>query len=777
MLLAVVYTAVSLTAFSGSFKVLIIIFCLAAAVILLMKTGGGKLGERFSFQVGAMAAYMLLVAVSAAWASAGKFFLREYSKLLFAFTIYLIVLLCLKRTRKAVNSFIVFLSAASALYAFLSVDMATVGFFRPLIYLIPDYSLIDTTFEAGTRLTGIFGSGNTLAGLLGLGILLNLYLLETVGDDGKKSRPSRILYSVLASFSAYSFLLSFSMGASGFFILAVVVYLILSGRKRGNVLLHMLFIAIPTFIFVFIAFGFFAAQGFMLAFPLICMLLNAAVCSLLELFLYPLLEKRLCKSTKAVNILMLAIVILIAGYGVSSLLVSGPYSLAAGSAFHRSAYPEAGKYTLNIDYSGDLNISVISQDSYDVMKHTETAIYSGAAEGAAFTVPEGSRVIYIAFNSGGGAEIRKAVLSGSNGKETSLKLNYLLLPDFISNRLQGFRANENMIQRTVFFADGMKLYKNSPVFGNGLGSFESLICGYQDFYYETKYVHNNYIQVLLDNGIIGFIAYAAILLGTLLLLIKGRKREGEFRLLWPALSSAFVMICFHSYMEVVMSTLVYLPFAFSVFALAALCYGGGGLKAIKKVPAAASRWASLAISVVYPVLIILNIYASSYVNSSLDSLPSFYKALSTAINIDCFEYNDYKLSAVTNYPAYRSPLYRGLVDKCAADLIETPSNSIHLGLIDYYMQMSQPDMAITAAIKGAKLNYSNPELWNQYFSVFYTYAAKENSENPFLGENGAVLVDGIKELYSLMLDYNKRLWEPIVLDSGAQALIDYVNSF
>jgi hypothetical protein len=28
-------------------------------------------------------------------------------------------------------------------------------------------------------------------------------------------------------------------------------------------------------------------------------------------------------------------------------------------------------------------------------------------------------------------------------------------------------------------------------------------------------------------------------------------------------------------MEVVMSALVYLPFAFSVFALTALCYGGG----------------------------------------------------------------------------------------------------------------------------------------------------------------------------------------------------------
>jgi hypothetical protein len=228
------------------------------------------------------------------------------------------------------------------------------------------------------------------------------------------------------------------------------------------------------------------------------------------------------------------------------------------------------------------------------MKHTETSLYDGPVNGASFTVPEGSRVVYISFNTGGGAKIKKAVLSDGS----SIKLKYLLLPDFIANRLQGLLANENMIQRTVFFADGMKLFRRNPVLGNGMGSFESLVCGYQDFHYETKYVHNNYIQVLLDSGIAGFAAYISLLLGTLILLVKGRKKEGEAAALRPALGSAFVMICAHSYMEVVMSTLVYLPFAFSVFALIALCYGGGAVKKAAlagKGAAAGSRWCSFAV--------------------------------------------------------------------------------------------------------------------------------------------------------------------------------------
>ncbi len=155
---AAIYTALSLTAFAGSFKLITVVFCLAGAAIQLLKAGGGRLKERFSFPVAAMAAYMLFVAVSAAWASAGKFFIREYSKLLFAFAVYLFALLCLEKTKKSLCAFLTFLSACSAIYAVLSVDMATLKIFKPLLNLIPEYDGIDTGFETGTRLTGIFGN-------------------------------------------------------------------------------------------------------------------------------------------------------------------------------------------------------------------------------------------------------------------------------------------------------------------------------------------------------------------------------------------------------------------------------------------------------------------------------------------------------------------------------------------------------------------------------------------------------------------------------------------
>lgn len=762
--IAFIYTYISLIVLAGSFKVITLIACLSGAVLLI--AAGGKLKQRLSVPVAAMIAYMLIVAVSAIWASAGKFFIREYSKLLIAFLIYLYILLCIKKSEKAVRSVVSGLSVVSALYAILSVDMATIKISKFLLYLIPEYYLIDTSFETGTRLTGIFGNGNMLAGILAIGILLTIYLLETAD-----TKPKKAFAAVCISLSAYTFLLAFSMGASGFFALSVVLYLIFAGSRRGSVLLHMLFAAVPTFIFVFIAFGYFEAEGSARIIPSVCMLLNALVCVGLELFVYPRASMLLERRKKIVWQLIIALVVLLVVYAVSALLVTGAYELPAGGSFNRAVYPKGGEYTLDVNYTGSLNMDVVSQNDYDVMKHTSSTLYSGPADSVSFTVPEDSRVVYIGFNSPEGAHIEQASLSDG----TPVKLKYKLLPGFIANRMQGLFANENMIQRTVFFADGMKLFRERPVLGNGLGSFESLICGYQDFYYQTKYVHNHYIQVLLDNGILGFIAYAAVLLGSLFLLIRGKKKEGEFSLLWPSLLTCLVMIGFHSFMEVVMSTSVYLPFALGVFALIALCYGVEKQNKVKTVADQIGRWTSFAIMSVYAVLISLNMYANHIVKSNTNNLNNFYKALSTAISIDCFEYQDASLSAVINYPSYQSPLYKGMVNSCAEKLLNTPSNSIHLGLIEYYMEMGQYEKAIEAAEKGVSFNYSNPQLWNSYFHIFYNYTFTAENENPFLGEEGALLRNGVKGLYDLMLDYNTKLWEPIVPDENTQALISYVN--
>lgn len=82
--------------------------------------------------------------------------------------------------------------------------------------------------------------------------------------------------------------------------------------------------------------------------------------------------------------------------------------------------------------------------------HTSTVLYQGALDQASFTVPEDSMVVYFNFTASQAVSLDSVSYTGANGSD-SVPLGYKLLPSFIANRLQGLWANQNAIQRLVFF--------------------------------------------------------------------------------------------------------------------------------------------------------------------------------------------------------------------------------------------------------------------------------------------------------------------------------------
>lgn len=148
---------------------------------------------------------------------------------------------------------------------------------------------------------------------------------------------------------------------------------------------------------------------------------------------------------------------------------------------------------------GDVSVTIESQNMQDTMMHTSSVLYEGSADGASFTVPEDSMVVYFNFSADQTTALESAAYQGEAGSG-SVPLGYKLLPGFIANRMQGLRANQNAIQRLVFFQDGMKLFRQSPILGLGLGGFQNNVYSVQDFYYTTKYIHNHYIQALVGHG-------------------------------------------------------------------------------------------------------------------------------------------------------------------------------------------------------------------------------------------------------------------------------------
>ncbi len=753
LLIALVFSVLGLMQFYQNQKWLVLICCLLSAALSVFALLRKRREVSASPFLLLFAAYLLWMGISLMWAASGKFFLREYSKQLFALPLVLFILLYLPRRESAVRKLLFVLSAAGAVYALFSVDLASAGLSTAFFSQLPGFTSAMVGFESGTRLTGIFANANISAGLLGLCIYLSLYLLCSA-----ETRAERAISAVFASFQATTFLLNFSLGATGFFLAGVVVYLLCAGKDRTAALLHMLAVALPSLAAVFLSFPFFASSGAGQAVPLAGILGAAALTVFLVLLPLPRLYGRLENRARLTNIVLILLVLLLGAYAAAGSLLEGASRLSAGQTLRRSAYPKAGSYRLQADAEGAFSLRVESQDDREVVIHSETLLYAGPGQDVSFTVPEGSRVVYVTFRAEEDTLLRSAVLDGE--EDYALHLGYPLLPGFIANRLQGLRANENAIQRAAFFRDGIKVFRDHPLLGAGLGSFESLIYGYQSFHYDTKYVHNHYIQVLLDAGIVGFLLYLSLLVLTLVLLLRGFRAETPYRRLYPALCAAFCLLLLHSVMEVVMSTSVYLLYGYALLAVTDLCFG----RPAKKLPSLQlGSGITGALSLVYAILIVLNMQASAAVNRA-STASQLFGALEKARKTDVFDRNDWMVSFIINCAKAGANAYLPQADLYAQQLLEVPSNSLHQYLVQYHLAFRDYDKALQAARKGAGFNYSDNVTWNCFFAAF----ADALDRYP---EDRDRILDAVAVLNGDLQKAQEKLLDSTILDEVSQSVI------
>ena len=129
------------------------------------------------------------------------------------------------------------------------------------------------------------------------------------------------------------------------------------------------------------------------------------------------------------------VVLLAVGYVLLAFNVTGPYQLQPGEILRRSVYPSGGEYRLEGDWSGEVMVTVESQNDSQTIMHTSTMLYQGGLAEAVFTVPEDSKVVYLNFISPQGAVLDQVSLSGGE----QVKLGYRFLPGFAANRIQGAR--------------------------------------------------------------------------------------------------------------------------------------------------------------------------------------------------------------------------------------------------------------------------------------------------------------------------------------------------
>ncbi|MEA4992998.1 MAG: O-antigen ligase family protein [Oscillibacter sp.] len=562
----------SLALFAGVLFLLVTLTAQESVTVLCILLGLGTLltaalvrkrpmAPRLGLLFLAVTLYVLWAGVSCFRSPYPVLALKEFTKILAGFLLFLLVVFTAGSGKSAGRNAISAVSAISALFSFLSIDLVSThwfsGAFRSIVETFTqDYS-VNSGLEAGTRITSVLADGNTFASVTGLGVLLALGL--ALSSRGRE----RAFHAVCLFLSALGFVLAFSLGAMGFIAAAFVLFLLAvpKGEKLSAAVLMVEALAVTMLGVVAVYVSVFDGTKQFSPVPLLAALAGSAGLAALD----RLLSQRICTVLSRHRALSLgaaaALVLCGAVYGILAFQLTGPAALAPVEVLNRAADLPAGAYTLSAVSSGNASVRVTCQNETDLILHTSTVLYDGVADGAAFTVPEGTEAVWFAVSLPESGTVEQ--LSYTGPEDGSLKLHYKLLPGFMANRLQGLWANQNSVQRTEFWRDGLRVWEKSPLLGEGLGAVEAGLYSVARFEYQSRYVHNHYVQTLADAGIIGLVLFAGVLASAFWTALAGRKRGAP---LAPALFAATGFAALQAVNQAAFSLSSFLSLMFCIWA-------------------------------------------------------------------------------------------------------------------------------------------------------------------------------------------------------------------
>lgn len=124
-----------------------------------------------------------------------------------------------------------------------------------------------------------------------------------------------------------------------------------------------------------------------------------------------------------------------------------------------------------------------------------------------------------------------------------------LLPSTLSNRLRNISIYDiNILFRLEFDKDALKIIADNWILGLGRGGWLALFQRVQNFFYNITTAHNNYLEIFIEAGIIGFIAYILLLLSAIYYSIKAyiKEKDTKLKIFYSGLLCALVALIVHS---------------------------------------------------------------------------------------------------------------------------------------------------------------------------------------------------------------------------------------
>lgn len=685
-------------------------------------------------------AYIVIYTVSLFYATTGQFALTVFSYYLGGVSLFMLTILLVNRDAMNTRHLLSILAFSVGIAGIFSIDAASIRILTPglesaLSSLLNSEPIHLGAFETGTRMTSIINHPNVFGSLAALGTLAAAYLFLS-----GSSRKEKNISSGLLIVNAVSLLYCFSLGSLIGMFFAVIGLIVFAGTEtRPRTVYVTLSTVIIAFLSVFAGFTGMGKSGITAVLPLLSLLIFGFVLAFVLRYTDKFTSRVIVIGRKKILIILLIVILIALAFAGAALTISKPYTYdASGAALRRAVTLETGDYQLEVGSSNPATVTniLIESQSYDqASTHTSTTLFNGAMENGivAFTVPIDSNICFINITAAEGTVIEGIhIFDANRNLVESVKPDYLLLPSFMANRLQGVFVNENAAQRFVFFKDGLKIAAMNPIIGQGPGAFESNILSVQDYYYTTKGAHNHYIQTLDEVGIIGLLAFLSIIIFSIIAMVK-KVRTTKNRALYSVLFAMLIMIIIHTAIELTFSFGFYNMAAFMIFALISSEYGQKELS-VKEAKKAAPipRIAKNAVLALCTVILMINLgqfAAIKTVNTSGysgDEL-KFLDTLSFGTVLDFTNDISYKTTYINAYTTDLPESYYEKSLKYAGDLEKHNSFGAFSELVNYYIKIGDNEKAYRALNNRQALLRYNDESWNQTFDFYRAKMAEAAS--------------------------------------------------
>lgn len=744
-------------------------FWAAAAIVAICATPHfrRRLRERCSIFFLLVTAYILLAGASTFYAYAPKFALSEFSRLLGGYAIFLAVFSFAKMETMP-NVAAVFCGATGIL-SLLHLDAASGGLFAHDImrkfqtWTGGYFNDLNGNLTYGygptsNRLNGLFGNSNSMATMCAIGIFLALYLLL------RAKGPRRLLPCAVLIVNAVTFLMCISLGATlslGLTVLVVLVCLKGAHNRLSFLLITMetLLVAAAVAVLSFPYMGLNVPQGYRV---LVYCAVGWLVLFALDWLLRPRLIDFLCKKIQFLLIGILTLVVLLgAALGIAATQTSS-VTLQGSDTLIKRFFPGTGTCQITLQLEDEAKVYISSTSKAEILKETATELYNNSYQSPiTLEVPEDAVEIqvYIAPLDGGTVTVHGISYEGTE-KSAQITPGYRFIPNEILARLQGLSTNHSVMLRLSLMGDGLKMWKQAPIFGRGLGGFENGLSSVQTFFYESKYAHSHYVQALCDLGVVGMVLYVAILVSAVASLWHLRRNEEEGKSLFPAMLGAVLMIVIHGGLEISMSVAEVLLIAFGMFGMVAV---------VAPMPVAIQKHGKLiawvisiplaVLAAIYGCLLIQNVRAAKIV--SQETVTS--TQLKECVDMDVFERDDYRLTYVVAAMSIQDEEVYAQADIYADELQQGYSNAVGSYLTEYYLHRGYYEKAAAASAKFLQYTRSNPESWNEQFHIF---------EDAILSGKDAAQLEQISlDTYEQMIKTNEQQIDDIMLDDRSTAFV------